>query len=78
MVGDTGQEDRGLPGGVAPADDGRVVAVAEVGFDRGGGVVDPTAFESVDIGQGRLRYRAPVARMTVCARTWVPSSNSRR
>ena len=53
VVRPPGQVHRGLPGGVAPANDGHVVAFAQLGFERGGGVVDPTALELGDIGQGK-------------------------
>ena len=46
------------PAELPPANDGRVVAFAQLRFDRGGGVVHPTALELGDIGQ----RKAAVAR----------------
>src|SRR5580693_3860989 len=41
----TGEEHRCLAGGVAAANDRDLLAVAQLGFERGGPVPDPTTFK---------------------------------
>ena len=48
------EKDRRLPGGVAAADHDHLLALAQAGFHRGGGVVDAVALEAVEVLQVEL------------------------
>ena len=68
------QEHRRLPGRVAAADDGDLLAVAELRLEVGGAVVDARALEArAATAASSLRYCAPVAMTMVRVRTTWPS-----